>query len=728
MRLAMKWTSSVLVLVSLFALPQAQAQNTTGNSVTGGNLWSSKGCGPGCHLPSAKPVNAANAGGHISYSITQMMPASSAVSVAEANDIAAYLAGFAPDPNPANVSIPFNTGTAIPLPNIYVNSTYGKFTSLQTVTGPTRGSVVYSYVGNNATATYTPTTGQTGTDSFSYQGVVAGGCSGGCSSNRTVTVNILPPSFQLTILKPGTGTGKVVSSPAGINCSPSCVANFPPNTIVTLTATADPGSALIDLNSQPSNTTQITLTSNTTINATFNIAPNDNFVDRIVFVPTVSPGSSYAYIRRFNATATKEPGEPSHAGNTGGASLWYSWTAPFTGSVNIVTGSSANLFYSDFNTLLAVYTGNAVNALTLVAANDDVNPANSPPNIKNLLSSVTFQAIAGTTYQIAVDGSNTTGTAETGKIDLTIIQPGNDLFAARLALSGSSVTVTDNNTAAYGTDSGEPLHAGIAGGKSLWWSWMAPISGTVNINTAGSDFNTLVGVYTGTAVNALTPVASNDNVTPGINLTSAVSFNATAGTTYQIAVDGFNGATGNITLNIVQQPPLAVTAVVSRKTHGTAVARDRVLVNRLLPITGTIDIEPRMIGTGHRIVFQMNRAVTSPGAVAVTTVGGAPIGAATATAAGNEVIVTLTNIADGRRTLVSLTNINGEGLSASATVGFMVGDVSNSRAVNASDISAVKGRAGPVTGANFLFDLDASGTVGPADVSAVKARSGMVLP
>jgi len=56
------------------------------------------------------------------------------------------------------------------------------------------------------------------------------------------------------------------------------------------------------------------------------------------------------------------------------------------------------------------------------------------------------------------------------------------------------------------------------------------------------------GGYVGTAVNALTAVASNDdeNYRGGI-LTSKVTFAVTAGMTYQISVDGYGGAfSGNI--------------------------------------------------------------------------------------------------------------------------------------------------------------------------------------
>src|SRR5579871_2804911 len=90
-----------------------------------------------------------------------------------------------------------------------------------------------------------------------------------------------------------------------------------------------------------------------------------------------------------NVGATKESGEPNHAGNRGGASIWYRWTPAAGGSVTIDTLSSS------FDTLLAVYTGSAVNALTAVVSNDDCCGGRQ--------SKVTFVAAGGTTYQIAVD-------------------------------------------------------------------------------------------------------------------------------------------------------------------------------------------------------------------------------------------------------------------------------------------------------------------------------------
>jgi hypothetical protein len=112
--------------------------------------------------------------------------------------------------------------------------------------------------------------------------------------------------------------------------------------------------------------------------------PNDAFANRIPL-----SGSSVT-TTGSNDNATKEPGEPPHAGNTGGKSVWWTWTATSSGPVRVATTGSA------FDTTLAIYTGTSVNALTLIAADDDSGgwPA----------SAVTFTATAGASYQIAVDG------------------------------------------------------------------------------------------------------------------------------------------------------------------------------------------------------------------------------------------------------------------------------------------------------------------------------------
>jgi len=262
------------------------------------------------------------------------------------------------------------------------------------------------------------------------------------------------------------------------------------------------------------------------------VAPpaNDNFANRIVI------GAGGGTVTGTNAGATKESGEPNHAGNSGGKSVWWTWTPAVSGTVQIDTIGSG------FDTLLGVYTGSSVSALTLVASNDDAD-------MFNIASRVTFSAAAGTAYRIAVDGYG----GGSGSITLHALVPAsNNNFANRIAIAADGATMTGTNVGAT-KESGEPNHAGNSGGKSVWWTWTPRVSGSVQIDTIGSSFDTLLGVYTGSSVSALTLVTSDDE--SGGNYTSRVSFAAVAGTAYQIAVDGYGADAGGITLHAIVQPP-----------------------------------------------------------------------------------------------------------------------------------------------------------------------------
>lgn len=234
-----------------------------------------------------------------------------------------------------------------------------------------------------------------------------------------------------------------------------------------------------------------------------------------------------------NTGATKEAGEPNHAGNAGGKSIWYTWTPAQSGSATIDTVGSG------FDTLLAVYTGTSVSVLTPVASDDDAGG--------NLTSKVALTVTAGTTYRIAIDGYG--GASGATKLNWSLTAsggPANDMFANAQVISSASGTSAGSNTAAT-KETGEPNHAGNTGGKSIWYSWTAPAAGAVTIDTIGSSFDTLLGIYTGTSVAALNVVASNDDAAGGLQ--SKVTFTAAAGVTYRIAIDGYNAANGSIKLN-----------------------------------------------------------------------------------------------------------------------------------------------------------------------------------
>lgn len=403
---------------------------------------------------------------------------------------------------------------------------------------------------------------------------------------QTYTANPIPPNFFTAVTDYAAGT-----LPAGSH---------------TFRVKLDPTNVLSETSENDNEYSKTVLISGGT-------ASNDSFAS-----PRVLSGSRGS-VTDTNTAATKESGEPAHAGNAGGKSLWYQWTAP------------ANLFItfdtlgSDFDTLLAVYVGNSLGALNEVASNDDA--ANDVR-----ASSLSFAATQGTTYRIAIDGyraaagnivlnfdadapavtsftpgAGTVGTqvtifgarflaatdvrfngvaaafqvlsdtqitatvppgATTGPISVSSLSgtgtsasaftvaggvPSNDLFANAATINGGETTVTGSSLGAS-KESGEPAHAGEDGGASVWWRWTAPESRSYIFSTAGSNFDTLLAVYTGSSVSGLASVVANDDDTSG-GLTSKVILNAASGQTYFIAVDGYGGLAGSVSLSVKPNLP-----------------------------------------------------------------------------------------------------------------------------------------------------------------------------
>ena len=96
--------------------------------------------------------------------------------------------------------------------------------------------------------------------------------------------------------------------------------------------------------------------------------------------------------------ATREFGEPSHAGNNGGRSVWWSFQAPADGALSLSTSNSS------FDTLLGIYTGTTVSELTTIASNDDAYPG-----ALRGFSALTQGVRSNETYHIAVDGFDGVG-------------------------------------------------------------------------------------------------------------------------------------------------------------------------------------------------------------------------------------------------------------------------------------------------------------------------------
>ncbi len=254
---------------------------------------------------------------------------------------------------------------------------------------------------------------------------------------------------------------------------------------------------------------------------------NDNFIDRIVLT-----GSTPILVASGNNTyASSESGEPAHASQPAAHSVWYQWTAPFSGPA-LLDGTAMA-----FAPRLSVYTGTAVNALTPIA--ESAAPGDDL---------IEFTAIAGTVYHISIDDAGTFASGGDIAFALGYQVPANDDFVDAEDLANVLPATGSGFTTQASAESGEPAHASVTASHSIWWTWTAPASGLIIIETTGSTADTLLGVYTGSAVNALTLVASNDDAEGA--RTSLVTFTATAGTVYRIAVDAFEGSVGAIALSV----------------------------------------------------------------------------------------------------------------------------------------------------------------------------------
>jgi hypothetical protein len=251
----------------------------------------------------------------------------------------------------------------------------------------------------------------------------------------------------------------------------------------------------------------------------------DNFECRALLV-----GSNVSF-SVSNVNASSEPGEPPHFGfQDAGKSLWYSWTAPFSGGVVIVANS-------DFPTpCLAAYIGTNLAGLSPLASN---NTAFSQ-------SRVVFTAQAGSNYQVAVDGTTFGGSPGSGNLNVSLkLQPppAHDSFSNRTVLSTLFYETTNSFIGAT-QEPGEPAHTANDGnaafGQTVWWSWSVPTNlqaATIPVQliAEGVSFPPNLGVYTGSVVSNLSavPLSSATN-----GMTRVAGFIAQPGTAYQIALGG----------------------------------------------------------------------------------------------------------------------------------------------------------------------------------------------
>ena len=128
-----------------------------------------------------------------------------------------------------------------------------------------------------------------------------------------------------------------------------------------------------------------------------------------------------------------------------------------------------------------------------------------------------------------------------------------DSFAPAFVISGEGNKLA--NTVGATGEANEPQHGGNATTASIWLRYEATQAGSVTISTAGSQFDTILAIYSGSSLTNLQLLALSDDF--GGEVSSETQFDVEAGEAYSIAIDGKNGAGGlaYIAWNFEELPP-----------------------------------------------------------------------------------------------------------------------------------------------------------------------------
>ncbi len=444
----------------------------------------------------------------------------------------------------------------------------------------------------------------------------------------------------------------------------------------------------------------------------------------IVIAATVPGAPTIGTATAGNAQATISFIAP--ASNGGSAITGYTATcnpggitAPGAGSPITVTGLTNSVAYT-----CSVQANNAAGS-SAASGTVGVTPGVAP--------AFTSAAPPGGTFNVAYSHTYTASGAPAPTFSVT-----SGTLPAGLSLNPSSGALNGTPTAA-GTFTGIVTATNTAGTAtqsfSITIAGTVPGAPTIGVATPGNGQASIS--FTAPASNGGSAITSYiANCTPGgisgTGIASPIVIGGLANnTTYTCSVRAINAigtgaASGNVSFTPTLGVPLSFLSAASRKTHGSFGTYE-IAIDTSKPINGAVTVEPRVIGTGHKIVFTFNDAIANAGTPSCKDASLVNVGTASALAVGNTVEVTLTGVPDNKRVTVSLSGVNGT-LAVSASMGFLVGDVNGSGSVTSTDILRVQGGAGSVSASNFIYDINTDGSVSLTDVVLTKANSGLKLP
>jgi hypothetical protein len=190
-----------------------------------------------------------------------------------------------------------------------------------------------------------------------------------------------------------------------------------------------------------------------------------------------------------------------------------------------------------------------------------------PANGTNFADTVFDATLMGSgVYQVYIQALCSTGDTSAFSGPITIVMPlTNDVVCSQEALAlgttytfnnnGAAVSLNETNIAPPATGAQTTtgwINSTLNG--TLWYTFVAPPSGSVRINSTAINYNGQAAVYSATNCadfNTFSFVAANDDAIGGTSV--APNFTVcglTPGTTYYVMYDKFDGTSGNFSLNV----------------------------------------------------------------------------------------------------------------------------------------------------------------------------------
>jgi hypothetical protein len=281
-----------------------------------------------------------------------------------------------------------------------------------------------------------------------------------------------------------------------------------------------------------------------------------NFTTSSVATPTnddpcaatsIAVNSSCSYTTFSNQCATATTvGSPPAPGCAGylGSDVWFTISVP----------SSTVTFDTQSGTMtdggMAVYRGTC-GALTLIACDDNTGTGSMPQITRTDL-------IPGETIWIRMweNGNDNNGTFGLCAYSSCTSSPGNDLPCNATPITLGTIASGDNTCAAAVGEPGNPSCFDGSTLNTVWYSFVAPATGSVKIRTApGSLASTQIALYSGTCGASLTQVTCNDDApacgSTAMTISEITRTGLTAGATYYIRVDGNGTSVGTFAITVV---------------------------------------------------------------------------------------------------------------------------------------------------------------------------------